>query len=222
MFELTLLISAVATAMVYVLSAYGLVVTYRVAGVFNLALGYQAALAAFLYWQFVVDWGWSRYIGAILVVFIAGPLMGIVIQQVLFRKRREVLSSIIITLGLGVLINGVIQVLWGATSELRTVPSIFGDKFWRVGSTSLTVNELGVIASAAIIGVLVWFSSTAAGLGCTCVRWSTIRSSRAQPQSRTRESARSHGSWPRCSRRSRASSSRRSSTSMSCCWRASS
>ena len=165
MFELTLLISAVATAMVYVLSAYGLVVTYRVAGVFNLALGYQAALAAFLYWQFVVDWGWSRYIGAILVVFIAGPLMGIVIQQVLFRKRREVLSSIIITLGLGVLINGVIQVLWGATSELRTVPSIFGDKFWRVGSTSLTVNELGVIASAAIIGVLVWLLLNRSRLG---------------------------------------------------------
>ncbi len=165
MFELTLLISAVATAMVYVLSAYGLVVTYRVAGVFNLALGYQAALAAFLYWQFVVDWGWSRYIGAIVVVFIAGPLMGIVIQQVLFRKRREVLSSIIITLGLGVLINGVIQVLWGATSELRTVPSIFGDKFWRVGSTSLTVNELGVIASAAVIGVLVWLLLNRSRLG---------------------------------------------------------
>ncbi len=83
----------------------------------------------------------------------------------LFRKRREVLSSIIITLGLGVLINGFIQVLWGATSELRTVPSIFGSKFWRVGSTSLTVNEIGVIVSAAVIGVLVWLLLNRSRLG---------------------------------------------------------
>ena len=117
MFELTLIVSAVATAMIYVFSAYGLVVTYRVAGVFNLALGYQAALAAFLYWQLAEDWGWSRYIAAVVIVFIIAPLIGVVVQQMLFRKRREVLSSIILTLGLGVFISGLIAVFWGGTSE---------------------------------------------------------------------------------------------------------
>ena len=72
MFNSTLLVAAVATGMVYVLAAYGLVVTYRVTGVFNLALGYQAALAAFLYWQLSVAWGWNRILSALLVVFVAG------------------------------------------------------------------------------------------------------------------------------------------------------
>ena len=44
MFDVTLIIAAVAVAMVYVVSSYGLVVTYRVGGVFNFALGYQAAI----------------------------------------------------------------------------------------------------------------------------------------------------------------------------------
>ena len=165
MFELTLLISAVATAMVYVLSSYGLVVTYRVAGVFNLALGYQAALAAFLYWQLAVGWGWNTVLSALVVVLVAGPVMGLAIQQILFRKRREVLSSIIITLGLGVLISGFIAVFWGSTSELRTVPSVFGDKFWHVGSSSVTHNEVGVIVSAVIIGVVVWVLLNRSRLG---------------------------------------------------------
>lgn len=157
MLELTLLISTVATAMVYVLSAYGLVVTYRVAGVFNLALGYQAAMAAYLYWQLSVSWGWNVILSAVIVVIVAGPLLGFVLQQVLFRKRREILTSIIVTLGLGVLIEGLIQVFWGGTSESRVASSVFGEKYWNIGSASLTANELGVIVSAIVIGAMVWF-----------------------------------------------------------------
>jgi branched-chain amino acid transport system permease protein len=151
----TLLVSVIATAMVYVLSTYGLLVTYRVAGVFNFALGYQAALAAFLYWQLNVQWGVNKFLAVVVVVFVSGPVIGMAIQRVLFRRRREVLSSIIITLGLGVFINGLIGVLW-SSSEVRTVPSLFGAGFWRIGSTSILHNDVGVIISAIVIGLLVW------------------------------------------------------------------
>lgn len=165
MFELTLLVSVVATAMVYVLSAYGLVVTYRVAGVFNLALGYQAAFAAYLYWQLSVQWHWSPVLAAAAVVFVVAPLVGVAVQQVLFRKRREVLSSIILTLGFGVFINGIIEVLWGGTSDVRTVPSVFGASFWRVGSASITHNEVGVIVCAVVVGLLVYLLFNRSRLG---------------------------------------------------------
>ena len=108
MFDPTLLISTVATAMVYILAAYGLVVTYRVTGVFNLAFGYQAAFAAYLYWQFtspVGGFGWNSTLSAFLVVFVCSPLIGLLLQRILFRKRLEVLSAIIVTLGLGVFIT---------------------------------------------------------------------------------------------------------------------
>ncbi len=165
MFNGTLLISVLSTGMIYLLAAYGLIVTYRVAGVFNLALGFQAAFCAFLYWQLVVGWGWDRYLGAVAVVLVFGPLMGIAIQQVLFRKRREVLSSIIITLGLGVALEGLIGVFWGGSSTVRTAPSVFGGKFWHLGSAAITANEVGVIACAIVIGTLVWILINRSRLG---------------------------------------------------------
>ena len=165
MFNLTLLISALATAMVYVLASYGIVVTYRVAGVFNFAYGYQAALAAFLYWQLDVQWNLGPYVSAVLVVFAAGPLMGFVVQQVLFRQRRDALASIIITLGLGVLIDGIIQLIWGGSSQVRTVPSVFGAGYWRFGGAALTYSELGIIVSAVVIGLAVYILTSRSRLG---------------------------------------------------------
>ena len=164
MFTATLLISVVATAMVYVLSTYGLMVTFRVAGVFNFAFGYQAALAAFLYWQLNVTWHIDKYLAAAIVVLVAGPLMGILIQRLLFRRRRDVLSAIILTLGLGVFINGLIEVLW-SSAAVRTVPSLFGQGFWRVGGTTILHNDVGVIISALIIGTLVWLLLNRSRLG---------------------------------------------------------
>jgi branched-chain amino acid transport system permease protein len=170
MFEPTILISVVATAMVYILAAFGLVVTYRVAGVFNLAFGYQAAFAAYLYWQFSSDspgaYDLPAAVAAILVVFVFSPLIGLLLQQVLFRKRQEVLSAIIITLGLGVFITGLIQKMWPSDQILRTVNSVFGPGYWRVGNASITHNEVGVTISAAVIalGVYLLFSRSRTGM----------------------------------------------------------
>jgi branched-chain amino acid transport system permease protein len=165
MFNGTLLISVLSTGMIYLLAAYGLIVTYRVAGVFNLAFGFLAAFSAFLYWQLVVGWGWNRYLGAAVVVGVFAPLVGIAIQQVLFRQRREVLSAIIITLGLGVGLQGLIGVFWGGSSTVLTAPSVFGGKFWHLGSAAITANEVGVIACVIVIGAILWILINRSRLG---------------------------------------------------------
>jgi branched-chain amino acid transport system permease protein len=164
MFELTLLFSAISVASVYVLASYGLIVIYRVGGVFNFALGFQGAFAAFLYWQVVVDWGLNKYVGAILVVFVSGPLVGLLIQQVLFRRRRDVLTAMIVTIGLGVAISGLIQVLW-PTDVIRTAPSLFGEGFFRVAGTTVTHNNVGVAIVGVVMGGLVWLLLNASKIG---------------------------------------------------------
>jgi branched-chain amino acid transport system permease protein len=166
-FNPTLLISTVATAMVYILAAYGLVVTYRVTGVFNFAFGYQAAFSAYLYWQFSSPYGgfgWNRLVAAFVVVFVCSPLIGLLLQKVLFRKRLEVLSAIIITLGLGVFVTGLILIIWNP-SQLRTVQSIFGPGFWRFGGTSVTQDDVGVIAACSVVALLVYLLFNHSRLG---------------------------------------------------------
>ncbi len=165
MFNGTLLLSVLATAMIYLFATYGLVVTYRVAGVFNFALGFQAAFAAFIYWQFVVNWGFNRYLAAVLVVFVVSPIMGVAVQQMLFRKRREILTAIIVTLGLGTGIDGLIGVIWGASAEVRRVPSLFGRQYWHLGSAVITANEIGIMVVAVIVGVLIWLLMSRSRLG---------------------------------------------------------
>jgi branched-chain amino acid transport system permease protein len=163
MFELTLLFSAISVASVYVLASYGLIVIYRVGGVFNFALGFQGAFAAFLYWQ-LIEWGLNKYVGAVLVVFISGPLVGLMIQQVLFRRRRDVLTAMIVTIGLGVAISGLIQVLW-PTDVIRTAPSLFGEGFFRVAGTTVTHNNVGVAVVGLVFGGLVWLLLNASKIG---------------------------------------------------------
>ncbi len=165
MFNATLLISVLATAMIYLFATYGLVVTYRVAGVFNFALGFQAAFSAFVYWQMVTGWHIDRYLAAALVVLVISPIFGIAVQQSLFRRRREILSAIIITLGLGTGLDGLIGVLWGESAEVRTAPSLFGRKYWHIGHAVLTANEVGVMAIAIVVGLLVWLLMSRSRLG---------------------------------------------------------
>ncbi|MGY1773728.1 ABC transporter permease [Blastococcus sp. SYSU D00813] len=152
MFDLLFVVSAVAVAMIYALAAFGLIVTFRVTGVFNLAFGYQASLAAFLYWQMTVAWELSAPLSAALIVCVLSPLMGAAIQLTLFRRTRDMLTAIIVTLGLGIGLGGLIQVVW-RTSEVRSVPSVFGSGTVDLFGTSVTVNEIGVIVMTVAIGV---------------------------------------------------------------------
>jgi branched-chain amino acid transport system permease protein len=152
MFDLLFVVSAVAVAMIYALAAFGLIVTFRVTGVFNLAFGFQASLAAFLYWQMTVGWGLSAPVSAAVIVFVLSPLMGAVIQATLFRRSRDMLTAIIVTLGLGIGLGGLIQVIW-RTSEVRSVPSIFGTGSVDLFGTAVTVNEIGVIVVTVVVGV---------------------------------------------------------------------
>lgn len=149
------LVSVVALAMIYSLAAFGLIVTWRVAGVFNLAFGFLAALGAFLYWQLVVGWGVAPVLAVFLVVGIAAPIVGLVVQQLLFKRPRDVLTALIITIGLGLFVNGVLQTVW-KTNEVRAVDSIFGGGSVAIAGTSLQANDIGVIVTVTIVGTALW------------------------------------------------------------------
>lgn len=150
--------------MIYALAAFGLIVTFRVTGVFNLAFGFQASLAAFLYWQLTVPWAVNPALGAALVIFVAAPIMGVFIQATLFRKPRDMLTAIIVTLGLGIGLGGLIQTVW-RTSEVRAVTSVFGSGTVTVLGTIVTANEIGVIVTAIVTGIALRLLLTRSRLG---------------------------------------------------------
>jgi branched-chain amino acid transport system permease protein len=105
------------------LSGVGLVVTYRATGVLNLAQGAQAMAAAYLLRELVVVEHWPLGLAAVVVLLIAAPALGVVLDLAVFRplQRRNAGAAETMVAGLGVfvLLIGAAVLIWG------TVP--FGD-----------------------------------------------------------------------------------------------
>ncbi len=102
------------------LAGLGLLVTYRVTGVFNLAFGAVAALAAELLRHMVREWGWPTVPATVVVVGVVCPLVGVVVSVLVFRplerRRAGTAESLVASLGVFVVLVGVIGVVWGLQS----------------------------------------------------------------------------------------------------------
>src|SRR5690606_18272696 len=70
---------------VYALIALGFVLTYKTSGVFNLAFGAQAYMSAVVYFKAHTEWGWPIVPSVLLSVVILAPLVGFVLEALIFR-----------------------------------------------------------------------------------------------------------------------------------------
>src|SRR6478752_9901874 len=70
---------------VYALVAVGFVLTYKTSGVLNLAFGAQAYVSAAMYFKARVVWGWGTIPAVVLSVFILAPLIGLLLERLIFR-----------------------------------------------------------------------------------------------------------------------------------------
>lgn len=103
------------------LSGLGLLVTYRVTGVFNLAFGAIAMVAAYVLWWLVRVQEWPVAAAAVVAVLGVGPGLGLVIDLVVFRplRRREAAPAELLaaTLGVFVLLVGLSVAVWGGQAR---------------------------------------------------------------------------------------------------------
>ena len=73
---------------VFALVAIGLVLTYKTSGVFNLAFGAQAYVSAAVYYDTHVRHKWPILAAFALAVIVVGPLVGLILDRVIFRFMR--------------------------------------------------------------------------------------------------------------------------------------
>ena len=162
MFALELAAAGVAFGCIAALSGLGLLITYKGTGVFNLAHGAMAMFVAYVHWQLVSGWGWSEWIAAPLSVFAVGPALGIIAYRGVFRElaRRtaSAAESLVASLGLFVLLVGIVAVAWGPGA--RRAPDIFPTRRIHLFGTNAQIGsdalvELAVVAVAvALLGLV--------------------------------------------------------------------
>jgi branched-chain amino acid transport system permease protein len=154
----------------YGLIAMGFVVIYRSSKVFNFAQGELLALSGLLVWTFAEGAGWP-HAAAIGVAVVGAALVGLAIELVLFRRLAgaPIFAMVMVTLGLLVLLHGLMLVVWGAGE--RPFPPIFPLQPVILGEFILPRTLLyGGVITVAVTGLLWWyFNRTRSGLKLTAV-----------------------------------------------------
>ncbi len=169
MLYLQLGLAGIATGSIAALSGLGLALTYRATGVFNFAHGAVAMFVAYLLWQANVGWGWPLWFAAPLVILVAGPGIGVVLERFVFRpletKRASTSEKLVATLGVFVVLVGLVMTIWGPVHKTDS-PNLFPQTSIRMpGDLVIGANQLAqlviVLLSAAVLFIV--FRSTHLG-----------------------------------------------------------
>src|SRR4051812_48200695 len=157
---------------VYALIATGLVVTYNTTGIFNFAHGAIAMVGAYSFWQLWQGWGWNPLLSLVLVLFVAAPLFGLMVERVLMRPLQgaSVDLTLVVTLGLLLFLVGVAQIAWNP-NDVRNMPSFFNGAGFRIGYVQVTYHEVvAVLATVGIaVGLRLLFNRTRTGIAMRAV-----------------------------------------------------
>jgi branched-chain amino acid transport system permease protein len=158
-------VSGLASGGIFALLALALVIIHRSTGVINFAQGEMATLSAYICWTLITHHGlsyWPAFVATLVLSFVGG----VAIHRVVIRpvERGSVLRIVIVTIGLLVAINGF--VIWEWSAEPKLLEGPFGTKTYDVGGVVVSAGDIGTIAVALGIVVLLWllFQFTKVGL----------------------------------------------------------
>jgi len=159
---------------VYALVAVGLVLTYKTSGVFNLAFGAQAFLSAAVFLELRNDRDWPLWAAFVVAVVVVGPLVGLLLDRLLFRHMRTAswMVKLATSLGLLVAIPEAVKAFWFGQSERFNAPSVApllgidAQRSFHFGDYNISANRLVTIIATLfiVVALALLFRYTTLGL----------------------------------------------------------
>jgi ABC-type branched-subunit amino acid transport system ATPase component/branched-subunit amino acid ABC-type transport system permease component len=176
---LNLVISGAVSGAIYSVMASGLVLTYQSSGIFNFAHGAIAFATAYLFFQLHAatadgGLGWPIVPSAIVAVLVFAPLLGLLLDRILFRRLADapVYARIVGTIGLLVafpaLVLWLVDTVGNSVLELGLPTNAPGfrppglgpvpsEVVWRpLSGVAINSDQLAVFLAAAAAAVLLW------------------------------------------------------------------
>jgi branched-chain amino acid transport system permease protein len=158
-------VAGLATGAIFSSLALALVLIHRATGVINFAQGEMAMFTTYIAWTLTANHGWSYWpaFGATLVFAF---LLGVGIQRVVIRpiERAPILTTVIVTIGLVLIFNGLAGLIWSA--EVRAFPSPFPNDTWEIGDVAISQQDVGTLVVVLVMVTVLWafFQFTKTGL----------------------------------------------------------
>ncbi len=163
------IIIGLSTGSIYGLTAVGLVLTYKTSGIFNFAHGAITTMSSVMFFLFFEAHAWPAWLALLDSVFIAGPLMGLLMESVARRLvHANSAYKIVATLGLFLSVqyiaptmiridNGVLDLPEGAGAGRRALwlpTGSFGFAGVNIGYDQLLVMILTLFSVVALTVLL--------------------------------------------------------------------
>lgn len=160
----TYTVQGVALGMTYGGLALALVLIYQATHVINFAQGELAMLTTLIAYQ-LITWGlsyWEAFFATIGIAFVLGTVLQVAVIRPV--QHRSVVATVIVTVGLFVVIDGVANWIWGG--QFLTLPFPFGFRSWDVGGVLIQKYYVGMVAVVLVSLAAVWalFRFTKVGL----------------------------------------------------------
>src|SRR3954468_8418971 len=157
-------VQGLALGSVYGALALALVLIYRATHVINFAQGELAMLTTYIAW-WLMEKGlsyWAAFAATLAIAFVLGTLLQITVIR---PVQRSVIAVVIVTVGLFILIDGIVNWVWGGDFKLMQSP--FGNASFDVGGVAIRHQDVGMVIVVFASAVLVWalFRFTKLGLG---------------------------------------------------------
>ncbi|MDE3087604.1 MAG: ABC transporter permease [Acidobacteriota bacterium] len=168
----SLLVAGVVTGSIYAVSATGLVVTYTTTGVFNFAHGAMGMVLAYVFWQLWQGWHLPALAALALVLLVAAPLLGLVVERVVMRPLHSSPLSVRLGVTLGLLLVLVAggESIW-PQGNVYNVPEFFNGHNVSVAGVVVSVEQLITVGVAVVcaVGLRVLFTRTTTGVAMRAV-----------------------------------------------------
>jgi len=138
---------------------------YKASGVLNIATGQFVIIGAYIAWTMTVQLGLPWWLAFVAVV-VGEVLLALAVERGVLRPLmgQPVLGMIMATLGLGVILDGLITLTWG--NDWRALPKLFPGQavhFWDM-KISVEFLWIGGLAISMVAVLAAFFKYTKLGL----------------------------------------------------------
>jgi branched-subunit amino acid ABC-type transport system permease component len=158
-------LSGVSDGAIYSFAALGLVLTFKTSGIFNFAIGAQAASSAYVFYSFRIDAGMPWPLAFGLSLFLVGLLGSFVLERIAFwLEESPPIMRVVATIGLIVLLQSVLTGIYGTPTLV--FPPYLSQHQVTIAGTQVLVSQIVVTALAllATIGLTLFFRRNRIGL----------------------------------------------------------
>ncbi len=167
---LPFIVAGLTNGSIYGLAAVGLVLTYKTSGIFNFAHGAQAALAAYLMFEFRerMDMPWP--VAGLLSLLLAGVVVGLILERGAYLlSTTSVAARVTATVGLLVFIQGCLIAVFGKAS--LAMKPFLSQKLVSLPGVNVRWEQIiiVVVALVAVGGLYLFFTRARLGLATQAV-----------------------------------------------------